>query len=144
MSNTDAILAEIDDVLTDWHGSADSAIWRADGNGPDDLNGEADLPAACRQLTTAMFTSMEQFAASYRRSLEQVSDQVSRFLAEVGPVTMFKVTALRPGVDITCWACAGHWRSERCRTCHPLAFPLPVPSGSEYHRRQRARKRRSR
>ena len=33
---------------------------------------------------------------------------------------------MTPGVDVTCWECAGWWRSERCTVCHPGAFPPPV------------------
>lgn len=36
------------------------------------------------------------------------------------------------------------WHRRHCRWCNPAAFSLPCPYGREYHRRQRARKRRRR
>jgi hypothetical protein len=139
------ILDAIDSSLRDNSVSADAMRWSPDpeaAEAEEDWRPWIDMP---RRLTCH---PADLGLTDSRVILDEVNwDLFTVTMASVPTGSAWKVeqigTMLRMTRTVSCVACLGRWRSARCRSCHPLAFPFPLPGGFEYRRRQQARRRRA-
>lgn len=118
--STQDIIATIDGALDDWRTGPDAMRWSKDP-------GAAIAAGPPMPDPTAMFRAFAEACKPLQRMLTQMSREFQNAGRALHPLLV------KAGVV------EGH-RMARCRTCSPMANPLPLPfNGAEYHRRSRRR-----
>ena len=133
--STDAALAAIGAALDSWESGEDAAEWNADG-GPDDL---AEGPFTAAQL--AAFATAARHCGAVIQSLADTMRPVAVAYGKmIGQWSAAFAAMSHPLLDA-----ADRKHHARCPVCNPCANEPPLCiDGNEYHRRQKARRRRNR
>lgn len=116
MTNADGVLDNIDHALHDWDLSADAMRWTPEPRPPATLT-----PDQVQALSRAFNAIGARVAAGIKGMTKALQQFGASYLKLAHRV-------------------ADHDR-VRCRVCRPYSNPRPLALGSEYHRRQKRRKR---
>lgn len=103
---------------------------------PGGISGPWQIPPGTSVLGDALDVRVMVDVSRFAAALQEVYEAFARAMMP-GLLSLGKsMTGLAHDLD---YADRPRWHRRHCRTCNPAAFCDPLPGGTEYHRRQRAR-----